>query len=53
MLVSAAIQNGHEYYGLHGNTAPLTPLADGDVVLDDMIQSFGPDFGVLMRLGNL
>ena len=35
-------------YGGQLRSAPLTPLLDGDVVLDDMIQSFGSDSGVML-----
>ena len=35
-------------YGEQLRSAPLTPIEDGDVVLDDVIQSFGPDSGVML-----
>ena len=35
-------------YGGQLRSAPLTPLASGDVVLDGVIQSFGPDSGVML-----
>ena len=35
-------------YGGQLRSAPLTPLVDGDVVLDNVIQSFGPNSGVML-----
>ena len=35
-------------YGGQLRSAPLTPLVDGDVVLDNVIQSFGSDSGVML-----
>ena len=35
-------------YGGQLRSAPLTSLVGGDVVLDDVIQSFGPDAGVML-----
>ena len=35
-------------YGGQLRSAPLAPLMSGDVVLDDVIQSFGPDSGVML-----
>ena len=35
-------------YGGQLRAARLTPIEDGDVVLDDVIQSFGPDSGVML-----
>ena len=35
-------------YGGQLRSAPLAPLVDGDVVLDDVIQCFGPESGVML-----
>ncbi len=35
-------------YGGQLRSAPLVPLLDGDVVLDNVIQNFGPDSGVML-----